>query len=844
MTLSVVPGEPEANSVAVGIQELDSDSDISGDIDAITSLIETSLILEDSEDEEKVSTSSVGDGRGDDKDNRSITTTQSSSILDNIELKHAIKSLTGVFVSDDFISILKKHIALSGDTEIDFEEFREAFSQITRSLYPGGVPNAHSESISNPPSPPPSPTRSRSHSCSSSSAIDLLSPPNSPRNSDSSSPFSFSPVSSSPPKYITYLSTSPSSSHSPPLGNNSNNHHFVSNTTNIFSKPPPISPRRIGNRPRSSSLKTNHVQPSLEQLNDDQNPTLLNSKPISTTAVTVTPSSSIVTSKKPPIVYSSSTGSNGSFSATSSFLNHQIVHQASPSQSHFNQNDLFKSLLALDEPSTKQNKSKSKPISTTNHHHKSNMYNISPNSSSGQLSPQSEDGDHNQNIFMMEELNNMLVQKSTAIKPKEKEKKKKYTYRIDNEEEEISWATEEFYYDPTLTNLDDLHSIISILKEKYSISKSKSNELEKRLQIAIKVNTELEDELDALKKDYIALSLSNQAIRKNNQNLEQSLEFYSSNTNQLRIGCMNLEKENQSLKKKISSFEDTISNNQKLIESTQKEIEYKEIKYQNEIQHLNHQYSFNIQSVKKEYQKEFENEYKKNKECIVSLEKKKSIIELENTKLRELLEISNEKLDNLEKSYQEKTKEYIIQMEEKQNQNVSQEILSTENQKLLNQLNNLKKQWKKIELQKIIDLKNEIKRTKQEHQHYKSLLLQGINDFKSMENTILTNLHPPNHSSLIAGGGGNSNSNSSGIGNITTNTIEATITTTTTTTTTNLNLNLQSLETPTILLSSPHPSHSSRNRIKDIDPATTTSNSDSLVLKKKLSSNKVKKDPS
>ncbi|KAN0034262.1 hypothetical protein ACTFIV_000755 [Dictyostelium citrinum] len=716
---------------------------------------------------------------------------------DNNDLKHAIKSLTGVEVSDDFISILQKQIASNGDTEIDFDEFREAFSQITKSLYPngilggsdnhshngGGIINGgvdgsgmqqmngcESKTQSNPSTPQPTPQRSRTNSCSSSVSqlSDLPSPPNSPRNSDSEnsfSPYSFSPLSSSPPKFIYSLSTSPGSGGS--SGNGSPpKPTYYSTTANIFSKPPPpltSSPRR----PRSSSVRQSQpIGIIKEPLNDDQHIMLMNHGSSSSNnhhhhhhsnnnnnnnnlvGNSTFNSSSDKSKYKPQPTQIHSNRSNG----------HHSSHIHHNSQNSLHTNQLFKSLLNMDENYSDSKKSRSKH----HHHHRRSPV------ASIENSDNEDNNNNNNNQFHMD------IDWSKHLDNSNNKKKKKFTYKIQNGsddesntssepediyntlnlnfnsnnnlitsnkkhsskksnknkiKDEIEWATEEFYYDPTLDNLEDLHQVISILKEKYSLYSNKSSELEKKVQTALKTNNQLEDDLDVIKKDCITLSLSNQALKKNNQILESSLEYHSTTNAQIKQSCFNLEKENQILKKRLQLFEDQMEKNQLLLENQKLEQEIRDSKFNSEIESLSTQYSKTIQSIKSEYQKEFELEYKRNKDLLTKNELKSMEIQLENQQLRQLLMESNKNLEHLEKLYDEKIKEYQSHQEESQSQTISQEILSTENQKL-------KKQLKKSELQKILELKNEIKRTKKEHSHYKSLLLQGINDFKTIESSI------------------------------------------------------------------------------------------------------------
>ncbi|EAL72608.1 hypothetical protein DDB_G0270516 [Dictyostelium discoideum AX4] len=702
---------------------------------------------------------------------------------DKNDLKHAIKSLTGVEVSDDFISILQKQIASNGDTEIDFDEFREAFSQITKSLYPNGIlgnsdnhsnngvidgncsmlhqngnNGCESKTQSNPPTPQPTPQRSRSNSCSSSVSqlSDLPSPPNSPRNSDSEnsfSPYSFSPLSSSPPKFIYALSTSPGGSGSGSNSGSPPKPTYYSTTANIFNKPPPpltSSPRR----PRSSSVRQSQpIGITKEPLNDDQHIMLMNHNSGSN-------------HHHHHHHHHNNNNNNNNLVGNSTFNSPSDKSKYKPqptqinshsrnnshhnSQNSLHTNQLFKSLLNMDENYSDTKKSRSKH----SHQRRSPIASIE--------NSDNEDNGNNNN-------NNQFHMDIDWSKQLENKNKKKFTYKIqdglDNEsnsssesediyntlnfnfnnnnnkkhsskksnkksssnnknnnnkfKDEIEWATEEFYYDPTLDNSEDLHQVISILKEKYSLYSNKSSELEKKVQTALKTNNQLEDDLDVIKKDCITLSLSNQALKKNNQILESSLEYHNTTNAQIKQSCFNLEKENQILKKRLQLFEDQMEKNQLLLENQRLEQELRDSKFNSEIELLSTQYSKTIQSIKSEYQKEFELEYKKNKDLLTKNELKSMEIQLENQQLRQLLLESNKNLEHLEKLYDEKIKEYQSHQEESQSQTISQEILSTENQKL-------KKQLKKSELQKILELKNEIKRTKKEHLHYKSLLLQDI----------------------------------------------------------------------------------------------------------------------
>ncbi|KAM9961910.1 hypothetical protein ACTFIR_004778 [Dictyostelium discoideum] len=719
---------------------------------------------------------------------------------DKNDLKHAIKSLTGVEVSDDFISILQKQIASNGDTEIDFDEFREAFSQITKSLYPNGIlgnsdnhsnngssggvggvidgngnNGCESKTQSNPPTPQPTPQRSRSNSCSSSVSqlSDLPSPPNSPRNSDSEnsfSPYSFSPLSSSPPKFIYALSSSPGS------GSNSNSGSppkptYYSTTANIFNKPPPpltSSPRR----PRSSSVRQSQpIGITKEPLNDDQHIMLMNHN-----------SGSNHHHHHHHYHNNNNNNNNNNNLVGNSTFNSPSdkskykpqpnqIHSHSRNNSHHNSqnslhtNQLFKSLLNMDENYSDTKKSRSKhshqrrsPIASiensdnednNNNNNNNNQFHMDidwskqlDNKNKKKFTYKIQDGLDNESNSSSESediyntlnfnFNNNNNKKHSGKKSSNKKSSSSNNKNNKNNnkfKDEIEWATEEFYYDPTLDNSEDLHQVISILKEKYSLYSNKSSELEKKVQTALKTNNQLEDDLDVIKKDCITLSLSNQALKKNNQILESSLEYHNTTNAQIKQSCFNLEKENQILKKRLQLFEDQMEKNQLLLENQRLEQELRDSKFNSEIELLSTQYSKTIQSIKSEYQKEFELEYKKNKDLLTKNELKSMEIQLENQQLRQLLLESNKNLEHLEKLYDEKIKEYQSHQEESQSQTISQEILSTENQKL-------KKQLKKSELQKILELKNEIKRTKKEHLHYKSLLLQGINDFKTIESSI------------------------------------------------------------------------------------------------------------
>ncbi|EGC38985.1 hypothetical protein DICPUDRAFT_27692 [Dictyostelium purpureum] len=708
---------------------------------------------------------------------------------DNNDLKHAIKSLTGVVVSDDFISILQKQIASNGNSEIDFEEFREAFSQIAKSLLPNysdfsstgnnsagfiiGEDNGDNinnygsndkSRQSNPPSPPPTPQRSRSNSYSSSSQLsDLPSPPNSPRNSDSgsSSPFSFSPLSSSPPKYI----YSNNGSGSP---NNGSPPKYYTSTVGIYNKPPPMSPRRVptssANRPRSSSVRNTSSTTSsssfniyntgtknnngVEPINDDQHIMLLSNQVISNSTFN-SPNDKYKNKPQKPMNNNSNINNSGHYPhALPPYYSHTQNHHGhnhhhTHHHTHNNNlqsNQLFKSLLSVGDENPSDNKKLKKNNSNSSKKQQASSPKGSPNTSDNE--------DDNDNQFHMEiDWEKQLLNNNK----KPNNNIKKYTYKINHDEddtdndstfshysnnssnfssnnnssfyskknkrnvniqEEIPWATEEFYYDPMLTNLDDLHQIIAILKEKYTLYSGKSQELEKRVQTAIKANNRLEDDIDDIKKDCITLSLSNQALKKNNQLLEATIEYHSNSTAQIKMNYFNLEKENQLLKKRLQFFEDITEKNQKLLETTQKDLELKDQKYHSELEHLNTQYISTIQNVRKEYQLEFENEYRKNKELLSHSDKKKMQIELENSTLRQLLQQSNEKIESLENLYEEKLKQYQIHEEEKQSQSISQEILTTENLKLIEKI-------KKSELKKTRDVKNELKRTEEERNHHK-----------------------------------------------------------------------------------------------------------------------------
>ncbi|EFA82006.1 hypothetical protein PPL_05241 [Heterostelium album PN500] len=679
-------------------------------------------------------------------------------MFDSNDLKHAIKSFTGTDVSDDFISIMQKQLDLYGNTEIDFEEFRESFLKMTRSLYPT-QPNMNGHGDSTPPSPPPSPMASLSGSSSPiSTPPDLLSPPNSPRGSDSASP-----VSASPPRYLEFsdIVATPASS-----------------IAASFVKPNPISPRRLGQgtRVRSSSLgstNSNSNNNSNRQLpksnlnnsfnsengvvpifNDDQ---AFSPKSYSPPATDLLSSCSVANSPQDYNGFNHNHNQhqqqqqqqrNSNSNHNSNSQHHQQAQQHFKRPPLFNKqpshNDLFMTLMSLNSGS---NDDADSPFASA--FYSNSKKNKSSSSSSSKKKNRDDDSgvcseEDEPTFYMEEDWNDSGNHRHGNGKPK------RFTYGAKNRYEEIGWATEEFYYDPTLTHLDDLHEVISILKEKYTISSSKVKELEKKIQVALKSNQQLEDDLGTTKKEYITMSLKNNAFAQSKAISDQMLEECNLQISQLKQCRIANDKEIATLKKKLIVSEEMVQKFTKAYEDSQTESLAKEVKHHNEIESLNQKHNCNIENLRNQFQYEMNEEKDRfNKYCEqVELEKKS--IQEENNKLKETLERLNQQIYSLQ----------TAEAEEKQNQSdlnnesMSYELLTTETFNLNTQLHSWKKRYQQMEAKKIVDLKKELKRSKKQHSDYESLILQGIQDFNKMETTIDHHLNNNNNNN------NNSNNNS------------------------------------------------------------------------------------
>eukprot|EP01133_Synstelium_polycarpum_P014360 gene14360-16946_t len=425
-------------------------------------------------------------------------------ILDSNDLRHAIKSLTGTDVSDDFVSMMQKQLALYGDTQVDFTEFRESFMTMTRSLYPNVSMNGGCSS--NPASPPPSPTMSSSSPVS--TPPELVSPPNSPRGSDSS----MSPISMSPPNIQIAMFEGPT-----------------------FAKPNPISPRRLpasNGRARSSSVGKNAPKPQAAAcvvFNDEQ-------------------------AIKPP----------SSSAASSPHMSSERRHPPAMLQRDTSHNDLYSTLMSLNNDEFEYNSVKKKKNKKS---FKSSDYTTD------------DEGEDDQTTFQMEA--------EWEGPGKRKKKSKRYTY---GRQESIKLATEEFYYDPEL-QLDDLHAVISILKEKYALSGSKVKELERKVARALDTNNQLEEELSVTKKECITMSLKNNALMQNKHMSDQIIEEHNNTISQLRQWKQTTERDVTTMRKRLACYEDTIAKHVKTIEEAQAEQELRESKHQHEIDQINQRHN-------------------------------------------------------------------------------------------------------------------------------------------------------------------------------------------------------------------------------------------------------------
>ncbi|GAM20798.1 hypothetical protein SAMD00019534_039730, partial [Acytostelium subglobosum LB1] len=652
-----------------------------------------------------------------------VESSEDTRMFASNDLKHAIKSLTGSDVSDDFIAVMQKQLEMHGNTEIDFQEFSDSFLQMTQSLYPIQASNNPSRRGSNPPSPPPSPTLSHSFSSSPiSTPPDLISPPNSPRNSDSS-PVSSSPMSASPPNFFTiheFTDASPTTQN-----------HLAS----FFVKPNPISPRRLGQgRARSSSLGAGAQRPRLSLSND---------APAAVVPVFNDDQGLIrggKTSPEPPIMDGAS--SSPLLTRPSPMLKHETSH-----------NDLFMTLMSLNNDNgngaftsnvkkqqQQQRRKKKQKNRAAYHNDDSELC----SEDEGAPSPFSMDTDW-----------------ESPSKPR------RYNYKAHHHGgEEIGWATEEFYYDPTLNRLDELHEVASILKEKYTISSSKVKELEKKIQMTLRTNQQLEDELEGTKKEYITMSLKNNALIQNKNMSDQMLDDCNQQLHQLKHWKLNTEKEMTQMKKKLTHYEELASKTQKSLEDTQWELESRDIRHHQDIENINNKHGDMMEKIQIEFQYEVNIEKERYFALSKKAEQENNMRAEENARLREMIETLNQQVYQLRNICDEKQKEIDENnLNKNKTENMSHELLTTETNNLNHQLQGWKKRCQRMEAKKIVDLKKELKRSKKEHSDYESLIMQGIQDFNNIGTSIdnkLKNQHQQRqYSDINNNNNSNNNSNTS-----------------------------------------------------------------------------------
>ncbi|EGG16698.1 hypothetical protein DFA_07676 [Cavenderia fasciculata] len=812
-------------------------------------------------------------------------------MFDKDDLKRAIKSFTGTTVSDEFIMMMQKQLAEYGDQEIDFEEFRDSFLAMTRSLYPNNPSVNCSREISNPPSPPPSPCRSRSMSPVR-TPTRLISPPPTPRrygggggNGGGSSGGSGggSPISSSPPIitpiYPYYVKPNPisprrlngssrprsnslnlstgstasagsgsgsGSGSTSPIGTSGGN----SNLNSIFSTYSSTSPSLPGSS--SSSNNHNHLNNNNTNTNTHTNQR----------ARAMSTSSSFDDSNLPAPRSSDdegSTGSNGTNGSGNMTLHQTISHLISKSNPsspnhHSNNNNSNSNNSSNNTTTTTTVNVNNSHISNNNNNHQqqqqhvqypptshtnlqkkvmgvghglvkqtsdkdlfSTLLSLNPETFSSRRrrksaydnSDDSDDDHHSRRRLggagesdMQFQFDQEWVKKNTSkpskklpipggetrksIQSKKKKKKKKeppikqsFSYKIqstsptgsptissdsssgsdqdddqddkdsDNDEDDgdefegIGWATEEFYYDPDLSNIDDLHEVISLLKEKYTLSSTRAKELERRVQIALQTNGKLEEDKSHLQTDLIGISLKASALERNKASLDQQIDEKNSEIIRLQNEKIKEEKETHSLKKKLSHFEDILQRNSKQLQDTMSILEEKDVKHHQEIEHIHNRLNSKIDFIQKDYITKIEKEKEKFIYYCEMTEQEKYNLENENLKLKEMIETLNRQVNSLHKLYEEKQQEISLSKEDIENQTISHELLSSEKDMLNSELHNWKKRCQLMEAKKIADLQEELKRSKKEHSKFKSMLIKGIQDFQIMEDSINIGSTPP-----------------------------------------------------------------------------------------------------